>query len=352
MVALAFAASVARAEPLQKQVKVAIESTPSGATVAIDGRDQTARTPMSAMLARGHHTLAISLAGHQPERRAFDVRDAGVDVTAVLIRAAAPRDPKAHIAEAASAELVKDVTARGRALVDAGKLKVAVRNGDPTIVVPADILFDASKPELKAPDVIAKIAQLVMPLDNLRFVVIGHTDSAPVKTELFRDAAELSVARAVAVTRALIAAGVSSTDLTADGRGSAEPLGDDKRANRRIEIVILPRQVDAAFDTLIDDAKHPKTDDKPKNRALSSDDFKRGMAAIATQAQACYKGTQGTAAVKLTVDPSGKVTKATVGGQFAGKPEGDCVAAAVKSATFPAWDGAAQNFAYSYLLAD
>ena len=93
---------------------------------------------------------------------------------------------------------------------------------------------------------------------------------------------------------------------------------------------------------------------KPKleKKSLTTDDFKAGMATIAAQAQACYKGTQGTASVKLTIGPTGSVTKVTVGGAFAGKPEATCVANAVKAAKFPAWDGGPQSFTYSYMLAD
>ena len=93
---------------------------------------------------------------------------------------------------------------------------------------------------------------------------------------------------------------------------------------------------------------------KPKlaKKSLTGDDFKKGMGAIADRAQGCYKGTQGMAMVRLTVSPSGKVTKASVSGAFAGKPEGACVQAAVKSATFPPWDGGPQSFSYSYMLAD
>lgn len=110
-----------------------------------------------------------------------------------------------------------------------------------------------------------------------------------------------------------------------------------------------------SFDALLKEAGvEDKKVEKPKleKKSLSGDDFKKGMAAIQSKAQGCYKGTQGTASVKLTVGPDGKVTKATVGGQFAGTPEGGCVEAAVKGATFPAWDGGPQSFNYSYMLSD
>jgi TonB family protein len=76
------------------------------------------------------------------------------------------------------------------------------------------------------------------------------------------------------------------------------------------------------------------------------------MGKIASKAQGCYKGNQGTAMVKLTVGPSGSVTKVSVSGAFAGTPEGSCVESAVKSASFPPWDGGPQSFTYSYMLSD
>ncbi len=110
-----------------------------------------------------------------------------------------------------------------------------------------------------------------------------------------------------------------------------------------------------SFDALLKEAGvSEKKEAKPKleKKSLSGDDFKKGMSAINAKAQGCYKGTQGTASVKLTVAPSGAVTKVTVGGQFAGTPEGACVEAAVKGASFPAWDGGPQSFNYSYMLSD
>jgi hypothetical protein len=115
------------------------------------------------------------------------------------------------------------------------------------------------------------------------------------------------------------------------------------------------QQAEQSFDSLLKEAGvEDKKDVKPKldKKSLSGDDFKKGMSAVNGKAQGCYKGNQGTATVKLTIAPSGAVTKVSVGGQFAGKPEGTCVESAVKAATFPAWDGGPQSFNYSYMLSD
>ena len=76
------------------------------------------------------------------------------------------------------------------------------------------------------------------------------------------------------------------------------------------------------------------------------------MASVESAAHACYKGTQGTAMVKLVVSPSGKISKIAVTGAFAGKPEAICVAGAIRSATFPPWDGGPMSFTYPILLSE
>jgi hypothetical protein len=110
-----------------------------------------------------------------------------------------------------------------------------------------------------------------------------------------------------------------------------------------------------SFDALVREAGIASTAPaKPTldRQALSSADVKRGLAAVAPQAHACFTGTEGVAAVRLTVAPTGKVTKVTTTGPFAGTPTAACVERAVKSATFPPWDGGPLSVAYSYLLSE
>lgn len=111
-----------------------------------------------------------------------------------------------------------------------------------------------------------------------------------------------------------------------------------------------------SFDALLKEAgvSDPKKDTKPKldKKSLSGGDIKTGMSAVAGKAAGCYQGTQGTATVKLTVSPSGQVAKVSVSGVFAGTPVAACVTAAVKSTSFPPWDGGPQSFGYSYLLSE
>lgn len=71
---------------------------------------------------------------------------------------------------------------------------------------------------------------------------------------------------------------------------------------------------------------------------LTQSDIVNAMKGVQPKVQACanqYK-VPGTAMATISVGAGGKVSSATVTGKFAGTPTGDCVAAAAKSAKFPA----------------
>lgn len=128
------------------------------------------------------------------------------------------------------------------------------------------------------------------------------------------------------------------------------------KVEKKEEVKAAPKEGDPDFDQLLREAgvSDQKKNDKPKldKKDLSGGDFKNGMNAVSGKARACYQGTQGTAKFKVAISPEGKVTSVMMKGDFAGKPEGACVEAAVKGASFPAWDGAPKSFDYSYLLSD
>ncbi len=130
------------------------------------------------------------------------------------------------------------------------------------------------------------------------------------------------------------------------------------------KVVVAPKEEvkkggddgEPSFDALLKEAgvSDQKKDAKValEKKSLSGGDIKAGMGSVAGKAAKCYAGTQGSAAVKLTVAPSGQIQKVTVTGVFAGTPVAACVESAVKSASFPAWDGGPQTISYSYLLAE
>lgn len=96
----------------------------------------------------------------------------------------------------------------------------------------------------------------------------------------------------------------------------------------------------------------PSKPAKPDKSGLDRDDVSRAMSAIGDRARACHdeEGAVGSVNIRFTVDPSGKVTRASASGKFSGTATGRCVAAAVKSASFPRWNGSPMSFTYPFLL--
>ena len=339
LVVIASLVMAADAAADEKLAKTTIETNPAGATVQVDGAEQATRSPTTVSLAHGRHIVTVSSPDRQSERRAVEAAGAPVTVSIDLIKVP-PDGAKAPDAAA------------GKALVDAlsaAKLRnasVAIRSGN-VVMTLANVAFDPTEIELThdAASAVAEVAAALKAQPGVRFVVVGHTDNKAFKSDLAHDNTELTLAHATAVARALIAAGVPADDVSADGRGDLEPIAsngtaDGKKKNRRIEIVVVPKPSETA------------ASDKPKPKTLTAEAFKQRMSTLGDKAHTCYKGTMANVMVKLTVAPSGKITKSVVSGPYAGKPEGDCVANLVKDVTFDAWDGAAQTYSYAFLLSD
>jgi hypothetical protein len=86
--------------------------------------------------------------------------------------------------------------------------------------------------------------------------------------------------------------------------------------------------------------------------ALGQEQIKGGMAAVRGKVQACFDKFQvpGLAKLNVTISKAGAVTSARVTGDFASSPTGECVTAAVKTATFPRFKGKPLSISYTFLL--
>ncbi len=87
--------------------------------------------------------------------------------------------------------------------------------------------------------VLDKAAALIKALPNLKLAITGHTDS----TGNEKSNVALSTSRAKAVAAYLVSHGVASSELTAKGLGSSQPIADNtteegKHKNRRIAFAI------------------------------------------------------------------------------------------------------------------
>ena len=158
---------------------------------------------------------------------------------------------KQKAAAEARAATFRTLMERLRSMIDAGQLKVVVRDGRMLIALPNDVLFDSGKTNIKADGqtALAKVAQVLATIKDRNFVVAGDTDDVPIHTSRFPSNWELSTARAVEVTKFLIANGMRPQVLAAAGYGEFDPVAandtpEHRAQNRRIEIVLQPNLSD------------------------------------------------------------------------------------------------------------
>ena len=140
----------------------------------------------------------------------------------------------------------RDMSAKLQKMVDAGKLGVRVRDGRLVMRLPQDVLFPSGVAELSRDGELAlmEVAVILRQFPDRRFMVAGHSDNQPVK-ETYKDNWELSMARALVVTRFLVEAKMNAKNIVAAGYGEHDPIAknatpEGRRENRRIEIILLP----------------------------------------------------------------------------------------------------------------
>lgn len=122
-------------------------------------------------------------------------------------------------------------------------------------VFQSEVLFTSGSDVLQAAgqDEMRKLAEAIIQLNreipsdiNWIIRVDGHTDNVPVNSGRFADNWQLSTARAAAVVRFLVSAGVPAQRLAATGFGEFQPLvagsdPDSRARNRRIELKLTER---------------------------------------------------------------------------------------------------------------
>lgn len=161
---------------------------------------------------------------------------------------------KVALGEAAARELAAsarvaeylDLLARFKSLIDAGKLKVRIRDGRMVLELPTDILFASGSARLseEGQRALAEVGTILAPMRR-RFQVEGHTDDVPIRTEQFPSNWYLGSARALAVVDTLVAAGVEPRQISAATYGEHHPTASNenpegRQKNRRIEVVLVP----------------------------------------------------------------------------------------------------------------
>jgi chemotaxis protein MotB len=156
---------------------------------------------------------------------------------------------KAQEAAEARAAQFKQLFAKFQAMIDKGKLKVEIRNGLMLVKLADNILFDPGKTALKSEgkEAIKEVSGILAGIQGRKFQVAGHTDNQPLgHGSKYKTNWELSTARAVEVVHFMIdQGGMPKERLSAAGFADQLPISandteDGRKANRRIEIVLLP----------------------------------------------------------------------------------------------------------------
>jgi chemotaxis protein MotB len=151
----------------------------------------------------------------------------------------------------ARASTFRNLIDKLRSMIDAGQLKVTIRNGRMLIVLPNDVLFDSGRIDLKAAgkDTLTQVAQVLAGISDRRFLVSGHTDNVPIKTARFPSNWELSTGRAVEVAKLMVSGGMKPEVVGAAGYAEFSPVSSNeapegRAQNRRIEIILEPNLSD------------------------------------------------------------------------------------------------------------
>jgi len=141
----------------------------------------------------------------------------------------------------------KTLLEKFKTLIDAGKLKVRIKEGRMVVELATDILFSSGSASLskEGTAAIAEVADLLKSIEGRKFQVEGHTDNVPMVKGAYKSNWELASARALTVLHAMIDAGLPAERISAASFGDARPAKandtpENKAANRRIEIVVVP----------------------------------------------------------------------------------------------------------------
>jgi chemotaxis protein MotB len=129
------------------------------------------------------------------------------------------------------------------------ELSVEVRNGKVYVSMSDKLLFKSGSAaiESKGLDAIKVLADVLGKNTEIDILVEGHTDNIPIKTAIYHDNWDLSVARAISIVRILTDEyRIAPTRLTASGKGEFSPRASNstpegRASNRRTEIILSPK---------------------------------------------------------------------------------------------------------------
>ena len=129
------------------------------------------------------------------------------------------------------------------------ELSVEIKNGKVYVSMSDKLLFKSgsSAVEEKGRQALKLLGEVLDKNLDIDILVEGHTDNVPIKTSLYKDNWDLSVARATSIVRILTNDyKIAPARMTASGKGEYFPKSDNDTAegrarNRRTEIILSPK---------------------------------------------------------------------------------------------------------------
>jgi chemotaxis protein MotB len=129
------------------------------------------------------------------------------------------------------------------------ELQVEIKNGKVYVSMTDKLLFKSGSAavEAKGKEAIKLLAGVLDKNRDIDILIEGHTDNVPIKTAVYRDNWDLSVARATSIVRILTEEyKITPTRLTASGKGEFSPRAtnetpEGRASNRRTEIILSPK---------------------------------------------------------------------------------------------------------------
>lgn len=233
----------------EKDLQTELESTKATLAKLTKERDDLQRQLNDTTALAGELKARLEKLGQNVDQLTSEKGQLSAGLNDAKVRLEELRKQKA--AAEATAATFRGLVQRLKAMIDAGTIKVTIRNGRMLLALPNDVLFDSGKTALKdeGKAALVQVAQALATITDRRFIVAGHTDNVPIKTARFPSNWELSTARAVEVTRLLVEDGMRPQVLSASGYGEFDPVAandtvENKALNRRIEIVLEPNLSD------------------------------------------------------------------------------------------------------------
>ena len=129
------------------------------------------------------------------------------------------------------------------------ELSVEIVNGKVYVSMSDKLLFKSGSAaiEAKGKDAIRLLSDVLAKNQDIDILIEGHTDNIPIRTAVYKDNWDLSVARATSIVRILTDEyNIAPIRVTASGKGEYAPRASNdtpegRASNRRTEIILSPK---------------------------------------------------------------------------------------------------------------